>query len=134
MKTATHINTWQEDWKNFYEEELKKTLSDSHINLLNYTNENTGVIFSKLDELIKIFPAITEANDAFNTFLDDVDVEVEYQSAGFRMEINEHIQIVLEPIDNPQDIMSFECEVEYEGKTLSFYFTEGDNDFRIDVE
>ncbi|AMM93842.1 hypothetical protein UP17_16285 [Peribacillus simplex] len=132
MKTATHINTWQEDWQNFYEEELKKTLSDSHINLLNYTNENTGVIFSKLDELIKIFPAITEANDAMNKLL-DVD-DVEYQSLSFNMEINEHIQLVLEPIDNPADIMSFECVVECEGKTLSFYFTEGDDDFTIHVE
>ncbi|MEJ9232238.1 hypothetical protein LAV79_22835 [Peribacillus butanolivorans] len=131
METATLINTWNEEWQNFYEGELKKTLSDSHINLLNYTNENIDGIFSKLDELIKIFPAITEANEAMNKFLDEDDVE--YQSLGFRMGITEHIQLVLTPLDNPADIMSFECDVEYEGKTLSFLFGECDNEFDIYV-
>jgi len=77
----------------------------------------------------KLYKYVEEANEALNQFLDGDDFE--YQSTSFRMGITEHIQLLLEPLDNPHDIMSFECIVEYDGKVLSFSLWECDYNFKI---
>ncbi|HDR7585530.1 hypothetical protein BW899_06635 [Bacillus mycoides] len=132
MKTET-VNTWKEQWKEFYNESLKG--NEARINMLNFTNEHIEKIFSKLNELRMVLPHMAEVFHVLHHSLTNDNYDFEYRSLGFEITINEHIQICVEPQSETDAAMEIECKVEFENECLSFMIDEHDHEeLKIDME
>ncbi|KMQ15293.1 hypothetical protein [Bacillus mycoides] len=129
MKTET-VNTWKEQWKEFYNESLKG--NEARINMLNFTNEHIDEIFYQLDELRMVLPHMAEVA---NVLYKSLDGDYEYRPLGFIVTINEHIQVRLDPDGEPGAEVFVECKVEFENECLSFTIDEHDHEeLKIDME
>ncbi len=125
MKKTT-IDTWEQQWKEFYNESLKG--NEARINMLNFTNEHIEAIFSKLNELRMILPHMAEVIHVLHHSLTNDYYDFEYQSTGFEITINKHIQISLEPQCETEAVTEIECKVEFENECLSFLIDEHDHE------
>lgn len=131
MKTT--INTWNEQWKKFYDgvsqkEWNKEKLSakdNNFLKMLDYTNEHIDEIFYQLDELRMVLPHMAEVA---NVLYKSLEGDYEYRPLGFIVTINENIQVRLDPDGEPDAEISIECKVEFEDECLSFIIDEHDHE------
>ncbi|MFD6211204.1 hypothetical protein [Peribacillus sp. NPDC060253] len=142
--TKTLINTWKEEWQEFFDEALDKTWRTEELSpegiknrlkMLKYANENIEIIFSKFDGMQTVFSDLSQSAHVLHQFLDNDYHDYEYQSLSFEITVNEHIQFCFEPLDSTDATMELECKIEFENDYLSFITDEHDpKELRISMK